>query len=414
MLGLLMLGLLNQSFPTKASRKRWIEINNQILNALFTLMSTYQHPVLFHHMFMLCRWRSEDIIELRKIYCKNDTHRPNEWAHMVVVVILLHITCLAQYALCGVYWCFNRFKRPEFLEYLFIALGVAAPLCAGVYAIYGPLGREYESNVNDECKTRMNANGRRTLVNDPQWIGGLFDFFGDFPVAYLSCCCTCCVFGWNMERLGFGNMYVHAVTFLLLCFAPFWIFNVSAIKVHDYVIGDVLGISGIVLCVFGLLYGGFWRIQLRKRLGLPENRLCCGSASFTDYLQWLFCWGCALAQEVRTGNFYDVEDDSLCRRLSRKHECRSLMDGLGSDIGSNTLSLTTEEEKEQSAPMSVATKEDGVEDVSLVVPPVQPLMKVEDEGEVCIMLTARDGMDQRVLPLVKVDIIVDNLHRAPL
>ncbi|KAK8966772.1 hypothetical protein KSP40_PGU008747 [Platanthera guangdongensis] len=321
MLGLLMLGLLNGDFPTKALQNRWIEINNQILNALFTLMSLYQNPVIFHHLFMLCRWRSEDIVHLRKIYCKNRAHRPNEWPHMMVVILLLHITCFAQYALCGVYWGFTSFNRPDALEYLFIALGVVTPVSACVYVIYSPLGMECEFNSNEQLPgsmmsgvARVKLNGQGVLVREPEWIGGLFDCFSDVTVAYLSCCCTCCVFGWNMERLGFGNMYVHIVTFLILFLGPFWIFNISSRKIHDYVIGDVMWISGIVLCVFGLLYGGFWRIQIRKRFRLPEHRFCCGSASLTDYLKWLFCWTCALAQEVRMGNFYNVEDDSLFKR----------------------------------------------------------------------------------------------------
>lgn len=56
MLGGLLLGLLNRVFPTKSLRNHWIEINNQVLNALFTLMSLYQHPNLFHHLVMLCRY----------------------------------------------------------------------------------------------------------------------------------------------------------------------------------------------------------------------------------------------------------------------------------------------------------------------------------------------------------------------
>ncbi|BAT15541.1 Os12g0109700, partial [Oryza sativa Japonica Group] len=58
MLVLLLLGLLDGAFPTPAARNHWIEINNQVLNALFTLMSLYQHPVLCHHLFLLCRRRA--------------------------------------------------------------------------------------------------------------------------------------------------------------------------------------------------------------------------------------------------------------------------------------------------------------------------------------------------------------------
>ncbi|PKA51871.1 Protein plant cadmium resistance 10 [Apostasia shenzhenica] len=411
MLGLLMLGILDGAFHSKSLRNSWIEINNQILNALFTLMSIYQHPNLFHHLFMLFRWRSEDIIELRKIYCKNGDHRPNEWAHMMVVVFLLHMTCLAQYALCGVYWGFTSSKRPELLEYLFIALGIATPVTAGVYAIYSPLGREFESNSAGELqssaaarKAGLKLGNQRIIVEEPKWVGGLFDCFSDVPVAYLSCCCSCCVFGWNMERLGFGNMYVHLVTFLLLCLAPFWIFNISAMKIHDYVIGDLLGISGIVLCVFGLIYGGYWRIQMRKRFRLPENRLCFGSASLTDYCQWFFCWSCALAQEVRTGNFYDVEDDSFYRRRGEGDEVRQPL--LSSESSSEVrISFTQQVESSDAG---------GVEEQSFIVnvgepmaPPVPPLMVQEDEVKEEVDLPLAKEEDERgkeaVLPLVKVE-----------
>lgn len=54
---------------------------------------------------------------------------------------------------------------------------------------------------------------------------------------------------------------------------------------------------------------------MRKKLGLPRSRWCCGSASLTDYVQWLFCWPCALAQEVRTANLYNVEDGSFYGKL---------------------------------------------------------------------------------------------------
>ena len=55
MLVLLLLGLLDGAFPAPAERNSWIEVNNQVLNALFTLMSLDQHPALCHHIFLLCR-----------------------------------------------------------------------------------------------------------------------------------------------------------------------------------------------------------------------------------------------------------------------------------------------------------------------------------------------------------------------
>lgn len=109
-------------------------------------------------------------------------------------------------------------------------------------------------------------------------------------------------------------MYVHIVTFILLCMAPYWIFTLAAVNIDNENIREGLAITGIILCVFGLLYGGFWRIQMRKRFGLPGNRWCCGQPNMTDLVQWLFCSVCSLSQEVRTGNFYEVCDEKLYSR----------------------------------------------------------------------------------------------------
>lgn len=314
MLGLLLLGLLDTAFPTRESRYRWIEINNQVLNALFTLLSLYQHPNLFHHMVLLCRWRLEDVVELRKVYCKDRAYRPHEWAHMMLVVLLLHITCFSQYVLCGLYWGYSSKERPALVENLSFALGTIMPIAAGAYVVYSPLGREFESESGEELHDVGASGNVDGVASKPEWIGGLCDCRHDVTVGCLSTFCTFCVFGWNMERIGFGNMYVHAVTFFLLCVAPFWIFSISALNISHGVIRDVVGISGLVLCFLGLLYGGFWRIKMRVKFGLSGNSFCCGSDTITDYVQWMFCWACSLAQEVRTINFYDIEDGTFHRK----------------------------------------------------------------------------------------------------
>lgn len=322
---LVMTGILNGALPEKSQRDTWFEINNQILNALFTLMCLYQHPKRFHHLALLFRWQSRDILRLRKIYCKNGTEKPNERKHMTVVVVLLHVNCFAQYALCGLNIGYPRPRRPAIGVALCILVAIAAPAIAGVYNILSPLGKEYEIEGDEESPGQvtsdlqrlekrfsfMSREDHRNPVSTPKWVGGLFDFWEDVSLAYLSVFCSCCVFGWNMSRLGFGNMYVHIVTFLLFCLAPFFIFNLAAINIEDEAVRTILGISGFVLCIFGLLYGGFWRIQMRKRFNLPENNFCCGKPAVTDCFQWLCCCSCSLAQEVRTADYYDVVDDKL-------------------------------------------------------------------------------------------------------
>ncbi|KAE8689638.1 putative Senescence associated protein 20 [Hibiscus syriacus] len=334
---LVMTGMLNKALPKKSQRDAWFEVNNQILNALFTLMCLYHHPERFYHLVLLCRWKPEDVSRLRKVYCKNGTYKPHEWAHMMVVVVLLHINCFAQYALCSLNWGFKRSERPPIGVAICISFAIAAPALAGLYTIISPLGKDYVCEMDEEAQkvvddgeSRRSEQSRRKLFEKrysfasgdaeqifesrPLWSGGILDFWNDISLAYLSVFCSCCVFGWNMERLGFGNMYVHIATFLLFCMAPFWIFNLAAVNIDNETVREVLSFTGIVLCLFGLCYGGFWRIQMRKRFNLPAYNFCFGNPGAGDCTLWIFCCWCTLAQEVRSGNSYDIVEDKLLRK----------------------------------------------------------------------------------------------------
>ncbi|KAJ1417737.1 hypothetical protein SESBI_16406 [Sesbania bispinosa] len=332
---LVMTGMLNNVLPSKSVRNAWFEVNNQILNALFTLMCLYQHPKRFYHLVLLCRWRPNDISRLRKLYCKNGTFKPHEWSHMMVVVILLHVNCFSQYALCGLNLGYKRSERPAVGVGICISFSIATPAIAGLYTFLSPLGKDYDCEMDEEAQVQINASQRqeqlrekphekkyvfaskdqqKIIENRPKWSGGILDIWNDISLAYLSLFCTFCVFGWNMERLGFGNMYVHIATFVLFCVAPFWIFILASVNIDDDNIRQALVAVGIILCFFGLLYGGFWRIQMRKRFNLPAYDFCFGKPSVSDCTLWLCCCWCSLAQEARTGNNYDLVEDTFCRK----------------------------------------------------------------------------------------------------
>lgn len=335
-LGLLMVGLLDGAIPNSSLRKRWTEIMNQVLNALFTIMCLYQHPRIAHHLIILCRWQQKDAVELRIAYCKTSARRPHERIHMAFILVLLHLTCFSQYVLSALYWGWTSKTRPNWAENVCIGIGIGAPIIAVLWTVFSPLGRKIDPESepaielidDEESQKRASVNRSstrvRVVVTEPQWLGGLFDCWDDITAAYLSFFCTFCVFGWNMERLGFGNMYVHVITFILFCIAPLLVFNVAASNINNDTLAYTMRISGCLLCFCGLLYGGFWRIQMRKKFRLPGNPFCCGYPSVTDCFQWLFCWACSLAQEVRTGNFYEVEEDSFYRRNLEEEACQVL------------------------------------------------------------------------------------------
>jgi len=79
-----------------------------------------------------------------------------------------------------------------------------------------------------------------------------------------------------------------------------------------------LGVTGYVLCIFSLLYGGFWRIKIRERYKLPAHAWCCKQPRTSDCFQWLFCSFCSLCQEVRTAESYDVRNDRFFVRSMNK------------------------------------------------------------------------------------------------
>lgn len=329
---MVMTGMLDGVLPRKSQRDGWFEVNNQILNALFTLMCLYQHPKRLYHLVLLIRWRPEDVLKLRKVYCKNGVYKPNEWVHMMVVVCLLNLNCFAQYALCGLNLGYPRSKRPAIGVAVCLSVSIGAPAFSAVYSMLSPLGRDYKTKVDQEAQTLATEVGKparsrlksferkysfavhgnqRVPESNPQWIGGIYDLWDDISLAYLSVFCSCCVFGWNMEKLGFGNMYVHIMTFFLFCIAPFFIFNLAAININNEAVREALGVTGILLCVFGLFYGGFWRIQMRKRFKLPGYTFCCDKPSVSDCFLWLCCCPCVLAQELRTADYYDIVEDKF-------------------------------------------------------------------------------------------------------
>lgn len=342
---LVMTGMLNRVLPKKSQRNAWFEVNNQILNALFTLMCLYQHPKRIHHLVLLCRWKPQDVSALRNVYCKNGTYKPREWVHMMVVIVLLHVNCFAQYALCGLNLGYRRSERPAIGVGICLSIAIGAPAVAGLYCIVSPLGKDYDSDSDSDPEApdqnlRNGGDNRRSslekrysfsirsqnqsIVYAPVWKGGLFDLWDDITVSYLSLFFSFCVFGWNMERLGFGNMYVHIATFLLFCSAPFWIFNLAAVNIDNETVRQGLVSTGVILCIFGLLYGGFWRIQMRKRFNLPPNTAFCKQPAVADCAQWLFCCWCSLAQEVRTADYYNIMEDKFCRKKRTDSELTPL------------------------------------------------------------------------------------------
>ncbi|GAB4833242.1 hypothetical protein Ancab_031489 [Ancistrocladus abbreviatus] len=313
-------GVLNAILPEKSTRDVWTEALNQFRNAIVTIVCLYQHPLMFRHLVLLCRWRERDAYKLRKLYCKNGAPEPHDRDHIAVVVVLIHIGCFVQYAICALTWGYKRSERPggwiSALNWVANVSGVVAI----IYYARSPLRRDHDSEeddeeaqerrkvMDDERFTLVPRNGtqRGAVEKAPKWRGGLFDMREDLKGACLSAFCTSCVFGWNMERLGFGDVYCQTMTFILFHLSPFLVFNLAAIRNPNHSVRITFCVFGALLSILGFLYGGAGRILMRKRFSLPGSNCCFGKPNIADCLQWLCCCCCSLAQEVRTVDFYDI------------------------------------------------------------------------------------------------------------
>lgn len=418
---MVMVGMLNGALPRKKDRDAWFEVNNQILNALFTLMCLYLHPSRFYHSFLLYRWEPRDVIKMRNIYSKNGTRKLHEWFHMTVVVLLLHLNCLAQYALCGLNWGYKRSERPAIGVGVCLSFAIGCSAAAGIYTILSPLGREFEAVDEDEY-TKLAASVADNLeqgggdaanvalrnetslydirfmkfrllekrmsfaqwdggkeVEHPVWKGGLWDWRMVPGISVLSTLCCVCVFGWNMDRLGFGNRYVHIVTFILLLSAPYWIFTLAAVNIDNYFVRHGIGGAGVALCVFGLLYGGFWRIKMRETFNLPASTWCFRNPRLTDCTQWLFCSICSLCQEVRTAESYDIRDDKFYVMRGSGKRSLSLPRYSGANSGrSNPFSPRPPFPAEENGNNSHSTEEFTNLSSAAMVPPVLQSIGTKD------------------------------------
>lgn len=313
------IGVLNSAFNDEDKREYWTDIAAQVMNALFVLMNLVFHPLFFHHTLYLWRWRPRDQLKLRMYYCKGGFKKPNDWFHMVMVVIQLHIMCFSMYALALVYWIYDYHHRPALAKWTTFVIACVSPCTALMYAVMSPLQKDYQEVASassteggvvfHERKLVFALDGK--VVEHPQWQGALISgCCSKKRTAFLTCLLPCVVFGMHMHRLGFGNKFIQGSTFLLFIAGPMLLFEFAAQTVKDSSTKSLVVGMGLVVAQLSLVYGAIWRTRMRKRYHLSSNRCVCGNATMTDYAMWLLCPFCSLCQEVRTSQHYQVVEET--------------------------------------------------------------------------------------------------------
>jgi hypothetical protein len=125
MLFLILVGAANQTMPDEQTRKIWIEIDSQILNALFCVTGIGLIP-----------WRVRDLYQA---YSKKNRHKLFQhhsyttnlvWIRIVVWAFIANSLFQIGMAVCM--WSMNMYTRPPWLVGMFVGLGCVSGAFAGL------------------------------------------------------------------------------------------------------------------------------------------------------------------------------------------------------------------------------------------------------------------------------------------
>ena len=118
---------------------------------------------------------------------------------------------------------------------------------------------------------------------------------------------------------------------------------------------------------------------MRKTYKLPAGTWCFGKPSLTDCTQWLFCAPCSLCQEIRTSEYYKVQESKFYER----REVSPFPSGRHSLGGANYL------DTEASSPIIFRDSPMASSAISLQKRPFDPELRIEDDGRI---LTERNNI----------------------
>ena len=125
MLFLILVGAANKTMPDEQTRKIWIEIDSQILNALFCVTGLGLIP-----------WRVRDLYyayskkHQRKLFELHSYTTDLTWIRVVVWAFIANSLFQIGMAVCM--WSMNMYTRPSWLVGLFVGLGCVSGAFAGL------------------------------------------------------------------------------------------------------------------------------------------------------------------------------------------------------------------------------------------------------------------------------------------
>lgn len=125
MLFLILVGAANNSMPNEETRRLWIEIDSQILNALFCLTGIGLLPWRIRDLYHLYTKRNRHKLLQHHSYTKNIT-----WIRVVVWAFIANSSF--QIGMAVTMWSMNMYTRPTWLVGVFVGLGCSTGVTAAL------------------------------------------------------------------------------------------------------------------------------------------------------------------------------------------------------------------------------------------------------------------------------------------
>jgi MFS family permease len=131
----------NKTMPEEYTRKVWIEIDSQILNALFCVTGLGLIPWRVRDLYQVYREKDRHKVLHRHSYTDNLT-----WIRVIIWTFVANSLFQIGMAVCM--WSMDMYTRPAWLVGLFVGLGCCSGMFAGLAQFF--LGRQTKKRTSAE------------------------------------------------------------------------------------------------------------------------------------------------------------------------------------------------------------------------------------------------------------------------
>jgi len=137
---------------TALTYETWMEVNSQLLNALFTVIAFVNHPSRFCELYLLLKGNNDVLnaaFPSRSIF---------NYSERLFILVLLNMNCFGQYPIAIAHWCFQNYHRPGWVVPIFLPVCFCSQSLAAFLEYRWKKGRD------------IDPSGVEIKMNDMRWL----------------------------------------------------------------------------------------------------------------------------------------------------------------------------------------------------------------------------------------------------